>query len=115
MTEAYINEVMDLERYRTEMERLRVRREQLEGVLVEIERRGQMERDSRKAAENLKGFCGRVTRGLASMPFEEKQELLRLVVEQTTIEGGRVTVETIIPVDNDPVQLRTRHPEFIEA
>ena len=49
------------------------------------------------------------------MTFEERQKLLRLVVERITVEDRRVRIETVIPTGNDDVQLRARHPEPVEG
>ena len=115
VTEAYINEAMGLERYKDEMVKLRARREQLERAAEDMERSKQREQDSKRALENLRGFCDRVAKGLGSLTFGEKQKLLRLVVERITITDGKVKIETIIPTGEDPVQLRTRHPEPVEG
>ena len=114
MTEAYINEALDLERYKAEMGKLRARREQLERAAQEIERWERVERDSRKAIKHLEGFCRRVSRGLDSLSFDEKQKLLRLVVERITLGDRKVIIDTVIPTGEDPVLLRTRHPEALE-
>jgi site-specific DNA recombinase len=115
VTEAYINEAMGLDRYKAEMGKLQVRREQLERAAGDIERRKQREQDNKRALENLRGFCDRVAKGLACFTFEDKQKLLRLVIERITITDGKVKIETIIPTGEDPVQLRTRHPELVEG
>ena len=42
-----------------------------------------------------------------SMNFDERQQLLRLVVDQIIIDQDVVRVETIIPLDHELGQLRT--------
>jgi len=48
------------------------------------------------------------------MSFEERQELLRLVVDRITVEDETVRIETVIPQGDDYSQLRTRHGEPVE-
>jgi hypothetical protein len=48
------------------------------------------------------------------MSFEERQQLLRLVVERVCVEDGRVFVETILPTCDDD-KLRTHRGELVEA
>jgi len=115
ITDAYINEVMELDRYRLEMEKLRQRRNELEAVAKNIELRQRQQQDSQMTLEHLERFCSRVSIGLDTMTFEERQHLLRLVVERITVDEGRVRIETIIPTGSDDVQLRTRHPELVEG
>jgi len=112
ITDAYINDAMDLDRYKAEMEKPRVRRKKLERAAQEIDLRERQEEDSRKALEQ---FCRRVTQGLEAMTFEERHRLLCLVVGRITREGGRVLIETVIPTGGDGVQLRTRRPELVEG
>ena len=115
ITNAYINEAMELDRYKAEMEKLRQRRKELERAAQEINRRERQEQESHKALEHLERFCYQVFQGLDAMTFEERQQLLRLVVERITVQDGRVRIETIIPTGSDGVQLRTHHPERSEG
>ena len=48
--------------------------------------------------------------GLDSLTFEEKQTLLRLVVERIVVEGGKVRVEAIIPVDDESAKVPALRP-----
>lgn len=113
ITDAYINEAMELDRYKAEMEKLRQRSRELEKTSRDIERRAQQEIDSRNALEHLERFCRQIAQGLEAMTFEERQQLLRLVVERIIVEDGRVRIETVIPTGDD--KLRTPHPELVEG
>ena len=115
LTDAYLNEAMELDRYKAEMEKLKGRRLQLDWAAEELNRRECQERDSRRALEHLERFCRQVSQGLETLTFEERQQLLRLVVERITVDNGRVRIETIIPTGDDGVQLRTRRPKRVEA
>lgn len=114
VTDAYINEAMELDRYKAEMEKLRQRRKELERAAQELDRRERQEIESRKALEHLERFCRQVSQGLDAMTFEERQQLLRLLVERITVEDGRVRIETVIPTGEEG-KLRTRHPERSEG
>ncbi len=113
LTDAYRNEAMDLNRYKTEMDRLANRRKELEGMQQDIEQRSTQEDSSRHALEQLEGFCDQVRVGLETLTFDERQQLLRLVVEGITVTDGRVIVETVIPTDQD-VKLRNARGEPVE-
>ena len=75
-------------------------------MVQDLARRQRQEKDSRSALEHLERVCYQVAKGLEAMTFEERQELLRLVVERITVEDCRVRVETIIPTGQDDVKLR---------
>ena len=55
-----------------------------------------------------------MAQGLEAMTFEERQQLLRLVVEGITVENGLVRVETVIPTGQDQDQLRYARRELVE-
>ena len=97
VTDAYINEAMELDRYRVEMEKLRASRKELQRPASEIEQRERQEAESRGALQYLDQFCRRISQGLEALNFEERQELLRLLVEGVTVDDGLVRVETVIP------------------
>ncbi len=110
ITDAYVNEALELDRYKVEMNKLRQRRLELERTNKELERRARMEIDTNKALEHLEMFCTQVAQGIDSLNFDERQKLLQLVVERVMVENGVVSVETVIPVTTNDGQLRTHRP-----
>jgi len=46
------------------------------------------------------------------MTFEERQQLLRLVVERVTVEYGVARVETVIPLEKDNLRHRCQDERF---
>ena len=49
----------------------------------------------------MEEFYDRVSEGLESISFKDRQKLLRLVVEGITVEDNSVGTVTIIPPDQD--------------
>jgi site-specific DNA recombinase len=113
ITDAYVNEAMELPRYKQEMDKLAARRDQLGRTGREIADRAQQEVSSRQALKQLEVFCDQVAVGLDSFTLEEQQHFLRLVVERVTVSDGRVKVETVIPNQQDS-QLRNARGEPVE-
>ena len=111
VTAAYVGEVMGLERYKGEMEKLSQRRVQLEQVIHDVEGKKHQERDNRQALAHLKSFCQEASVGLDTMTFEERQQLLRLVIDQVTVDNGVAHIDTRIPGPSSQGQLRLRDPE----
>ena len=114
ITQAYVNDAMDLERYKREMDGLRVRRRELEAMGRDLERKEKQAQAESSNLEHLESFCARVADGLDRMTFSERQNLLRLLVERITVEDGNVRVDTIIPTGDDGGQLRNRRGELVE-
>ena len=94
------------------MDKLRQTRDELERATRTLDERLQQQEDSAKALEHLSKFCNQVSRGLDALDFEERQQLLQLVVEGVTVDNGRVRVETIIPGGDN--HLRNAHGELVE-
>ncbi|MFC1945095.1 recombinase family protein, partial [Chloroflexota bacterium] len=98
ITDAYVNEALELPQYKVKMEELRAKQKQIENQLAESERRAQRRLQDKDTLTKLEAFCEAVSRGLDNLTFVEKQELLRLVVERITIDTDKVRVEAIIPL-----------------
>ena len=111
ITDAYVNEAMDLVRYKAEMNKLKGRRQLLDREAKDLKTRVRHESDTRDALRHLEQFCQRVSEGLDQLTFEEHQRLLRLVVERVTLTENNVRVETIIPNKGDADHLRTLRGE----
>ena len=114
ITDAYVHEAMDLDRYKSEMVKLKEHRLGLEKMALEVELNSKQEKSSRFALEQMETFCNRVAHGLDAMNIEERQQLLRLVVERVTVEGERVKVYTVIPADPGDGKLRNARGELVD-
>ena len=112
--EAYIAEVMELDRYKAEMEKLKLKHQELERAASDLAKRTRRQEDARDALQYLDRFCRRVAVGLGALSFEERQRVLRLLVERITVVDGRVRVEAIIPTGDDSDQLRALRGEPVE-
>ena len=110
VTDAYINEAMDQDRYKAE---LGYRRTQLERTAQESDFRERQRMDSYRVLQHLERFCHQVAQGLEALTFEERQQLLRLVVERITVDNGSVRIETVIPTGHVE-QLRNHRREHVE-
>jgi len=115
ITDAYVNEVMDLERYKAQTKKLAAEREELQRVANDLERRIREQEHNRSALDQIETFYSQVPQGLDNLIFEEKQLLLRLVVERITVDSGKVTIETIIPTGQDGIKLRNARPKPVKG
>ena len=113
MTDAYRNEIIEMDRYKAEMDRLRQQKGEIERRGRELDQRQQLEKHSRNALENIDRFCRQVTQGLDALTFEERQELLALLVDNVTVENGLARIETLIPTGGSD-KLRSPCGELIE-
>jgi site-specific DNA recombinase len=104
LLDAYKNEVIELPRLKEEMDGLKARRQGLERERRELERLSQEQVQGKDALVRLEVFCHRVSQGLEHLTFEDKQKLLRLIVNRIIVDDYKVSIEGLIPLDN-------HHPE----
>jgi len=71
-----------------------------------------MWREAKAVSENLSRFCEHAASGLARLSFEEKQRLVRKIIERVSVAGGEVTVKLTIPLstNSDLTPLGAHHP-----
>jgi site-specific DNA recombinase len=70
-------------------------------------------REAQAVSENLSRFCEHVAAGLGRLNFEEKQKLLRKLIERIWITAWEVKVKLTIPLSTnlDLTSLRVDHPQ----
>nr|AJG38137.1 putative invertase [bacterium enrichment culture clone fosmid MGS-K1] len=100
ITDAYMNEALEIGDYKGKMDELRQRKSQLEAQLANLDKRATQQLQEKEALSHLQSFCETVSQGLDNLSFEEKQQLLRLVVERIVVNSGTVHIEAIIPLSN---------------
>ncbi len=98
ITDAYINQAMELTQYKARMDELRGQHRNLERQLAELEKRAEQQSREKHALATLETFCHRDALGLDNLIYKEKQELLRRPVERITVVDGKVRVDAIIPL-----------------
>ena len=74
-------------------------------------------REAKAVSENLSRFCEHAASGLARLGFDEKQRLLRKIIERVLVAGGEVTVKLTIPLstNSDLTPLGAHHPAAAAA
>ena len=113
VTESYVSEAMNLDRYKEDMDKLTSHRHELDRPQGEVDQCQRQKQDTQKALAGLERFCHQVSKGLTSLTFDERQQLLRLVIERITVDNGVARIDTVIPPDQ--VNLRNRRPELVEG
>jgi len=110
--ESYVSEAMNLDRYKEDMDKLTSHRQELDRPQGEVDQCQRQKQDTQKALAHLERFCHQVSKGLTSLTFDERQQLLRLVTERITVENGVARTDTVIPPGQD--NFRNRYPEPLE-
>ena len=109
LTDAYLHAVIPLAEY----ERRRHELEQKLQALIEHERAfaAQADRQQELAglASSMEAFCQRVQQGLAQATFEQKRELVLLLIDRVIVTDGDVEIRYVIPTSPASEHVRFCH------
>ena len=92
---------------REEMTRLQEEQAGLKRRQAELERRLSLFTLSESQEEKVRALAARIGKNLDALAFNQRQELLRLLVEKVYYRGTELEISTIIPLSGEMYQL---HP-----
>ena len=97
LTEAYLSGVIALEEYR----RRRADTEQRQRALEEQQRQLDLHTDRQNElaglAESIEGFCQRIRQGLEQATFEQKRQLVELLIDRVLVTNTEIEIRYVIP------------------
>ncbi|GHO42240.1 recombinase family protein [Ktedonospora formicarum] len=105
LTDAYLADVLHLEEYK---HRYQEREERLQGIAEQVR---QLEahvghHDALAAqVQSIEAFCQRVQLGLAEATFEQKRQLIELLIDRVVVTDGEVEIRYVIPTSPSSEQL----------
>jgi site-specific DNA recombinase len=109
LTEAYLGQVMGLEEYRRRRQELEERLAGLQHQQRELDASIDHRQDLAGYVRHMKAFCQRVQTGLAQATFEQKRQLLELLVDRIVVQDERVEIRYVIPLSS-----RSEHTRFYQ-
>src|SRR6266567_6444494 len=59
--------------------------------------------------QSIEAFCQRVQQGLAEATFEQKRQLIELLVDRVVVTGEEVEIRYVIPTSSSSEQVRFCH------
>jgi len=101
LLDAYQAEVIELDELETRRQVLEQQRQALEQRLTDLEQLAQQQARQDALASDVTQFCENITSVLQSPTPEEKQQVLRLVVDHILVGKGQLTIKHIIPLIGD--------------
>ncbi|CAI07191.1 recombinase family protein [Aromatoleum aromaticum] len=109
LTEAYLHDVIALPEY----ERRRRDLEQRDQALAEQERQLSAQADRHEelagTAIAIENFCARVRAGLDNASFEQKRQLVELLIDRVIVTDTAVEIHYVIPTDRSSEHVRFCH------
>ncbi len=99
LLDLYLNKAIDLNTYKPKMNEMSNTKSHLENQLDDLDRRTHNQYLEEKALKDMKKFCKTICNGLDKLSFDEKQQLLRLLVERIELRGNKAFVDIIFPIE----------------
>ena len=102
LLDAYQAELLDLDQLRQRQGRLQQRRAHITGSLDVLRREQTTAHEHAQVQADLESFVRGIRGPLATLSFDDRQQLLRTVLERVMVEDGRVDVYFAIPLPEAP-------------
>ena len=97
LTEAYLAGVLELEEYRRRKQDLAHRAEALESQARQLEASVTRQGELTGMIESIQDLCHRVQQGLENASFEQKRQVVELLVDRVVVTNGEVEIRYVIP------------------
>jgi site-specific DNA recombinase len=97
LTEAYLAGVLELEEYRRRKQDLARRAEALESQARQFEASVNRQNELTGMGESIQDFCHRVRQGLEHASFEQKRQVVELLIDRVVVTNGKVEIRYVIP------------------
>jgi site-specific DNA recombinase len=109
LTEAYLQAVIPLPEYQRRRHELEQRLDALAQQVSQLEAQAQAEHELTERVANVEQFCRRVQAGLVQASFEQKRQLVELLIDRVVVTDGDVELRYVIPTTPASEQVRFCH------
>jgi len=109
LTEAYLDEVIPLEEYKRRRRELEQKLEVLDNQDKQLVSQVDRQAEVAGLVRSVENFCQRVRAGLASATFEQKRQLVELLIDRVIVADGEVEIRYVIPTSSSSEHVRFCH------
>jgi site-specific DNA recombinase len=109
LTEAYMAGVLPLAEYKRRRQDLEQRLEALDNQARQIEASVHQQLELASLTSSITEFCQRVSRGLQEATFEQKRQLVELLIDRVVVTMEEVEIRYVIPTSPTSEQIRFCH------
>jgi site-specific DNA recombinase len=117
LLEAYLTEVIELAELERKRQDIAHKQQALDRQLhlLEAQLHKQVEIDA--IAPSIEAFCQRVQQGLAQATFDQKRELLELLIDRVIVDDAQVEIRYVIPTTGASTHTRFCHlrKDYLDA
>jgi len=106
LTEAYLSNVIPLIEYQRRRTEIEQRQQALENQVNQLMVQADRYKELAGLAVNVEDFCQRVRTGLANATFEQKRQLVELLIDRVIVTGDEVEIHYVIPTNRSSEHIR---------
>jgi site-specific DNA recombinase len=109
LTDAYLGAVIPLAEYERRRRDLEQRRQGLERQAEQLAAQVDRQAEIVGMVKSVEEFCQRVCDGLANATFEQRRQLVELLIDRVIVTDGEVEIRYVIPTSPQGEQMRFCH------
>lgn len=109
LTDAYLASVLHLDEYKRRHQELEQRLQSIAEQVRHLETDVQRHDELAAMVQSIEAFCQRVTQGLAEATFEQKRQLVELLIDRVVVTGEEVEIHYVIPTSLSSEQVLFCH------
>jgi site-specific DNA recombinase len=109
LTDAYLNEVITLAEYQRRRSDLEQKLEALKSQERQLDSQVDRHQELNSLTNSVEDFCNRVKSGLTNASFEQKRQLVELLIDRVIVSDGEVEIRYVIPTSLESEHIRFCH------
>ena len=119
LLEAYLGEVIELAEFEHKRADISQKKKALETQQHQLEAQAHKQIEVAQIATSIHTFCQQIEKGLNQATFDQKRQLVELLIDRVIVTDDQVEIRYVIPIDEEGTKTRfchlranyCRHPE----
>ena len=109
LTDAYLSKVIPLAEYQRRRQDLEQRQAALDNQANQLRTQADRQKELAGLATHIEDFCRRVQIGLDSATFEQKRQLVELLIDRVIVTDSDVEIRYVVPTSSSSEHVRFCH------
>lgn len=109
LLKAYLAEIIDLAEFERKRQDIAHKQQALERQVRQLETQLHKQLEIEAMAPSIETFCQRVQQGLAQATFDQKRELVELLIDRVIVDDAQVEIRYVIPTTEASTHTRFCH------
>jgi site-specific DNA recombinase len=97
LTQAYLENILSLDEYRRRHADLQAQRDAIHDQALQLHTRAERQLELGDCVRHLEDFCQRVQTGLQDATFDQRRQLVELLIDRVVVTDNQVEIRYVIP------------------